>query len=218
MNAELALAAEKLHKTESPILIHPDKYRILTLRKEAAELQRLAGKKIKPAETPKGLKRVLSFLSKPLIGERIPAPAILQAKLKSLQDTLASLEKKTIEAVLVPLTLADEGVGMAYYYKTRRHLAAALTVTVSSTPEATALEDQAREEAINFGSNHYHRAKLVELVTRKRVDGKLVPAFTEREAHALDMRLTAEIMDEHAKAFVLTEDDLGKSLAPSKAA
>jgi hypothetical protein len=218
MNAELALAAEKLHKTECPILIQPDKYRILSLRKEATELSRLVSKSLEPVEAPSRVKRALSFLGKKVGIERIPAPAILEAKLKALQETLASLEKKSIEAILVPLTLADEGVGMAYYYKTRRHLAASLTISVASTPEATELEDQAREEAINFGSNHYHRAKLVELVTRKRVDGKLVPCFTEREAHALDMRLTAEIMDEHQKAFQLTDDDLGKSQAPSKAA
>lgn len=218
MEEVLESAKEKLHKKEHAFIIWPSKYQVASIKEEAKALERalthgtefLTAPKA-PAWVPQWLKRAVPFLGKRKIEKYNTPETVLRERLAKVQANLEKLDKAFIEAVLVPLTLADEGVCNAYYFKTRRHLAKAL-------PESeNADEAQAREEAINFGSDHYLNAKRVQLVTLKREGDKLVPAFTEKEAHALDMRVAREILQEHEAAFTLTEDELGKSAAPKTA-
>lgn len=212
MDEALALAAEKLLKTQHPFLVHPHKYQIEGLKKAAAALKRaLEQAGVKPSKPARGP----AWFQK-LMGKARPKESgsvkVLQAKLTDMKARLATMEASGVELILTPLSLADEGVCHAYYFKHRLHLATSIPVTDDP------LEKDAREQAIEFGANHYYSAKHVQLVAKKMVAGQLVPAFTERAAHSLDMRIAQEILSEYREAFVLGEEELGKFVAPSRAA
>lgn len=211
----LASGMAKLAKTQHAISIPCHKYTIPSLKEEAARLKRamtqgeevlVQGKLNLPAWMPsflaKGLRWVAGPFLKASIGSRLLDQGLGKAKLSELKEHIRKMDGEFIEGILTPLTLADEAECNAYYYKTLRHLESVLPI--ESTPEG----QRARQEAVNFTTNHYALAKRVECAL-KGSDGKN-RALTAEQAHALDPRLCAEIMAEYEVAFVLSEDERGK--------
>lgn len=207
MDEILASAAAKLSRTEYPLEPIPlDSGTLAALEREAAELERL----LRDGAGYAKRSWMDKLLKRPLVS--LPASsAVVAAKLEALKARRAELSTKKLTGVLVPLTRQDDAVRKAYYYMTRRHLVASLPLG----PDEAA--QQAREEAIDFTCGLYFNAKNVELVLKRREGDKLVPALTEAEAHKLHPNVAKEVLLQHALAFELTEEELGKSAAPMMA-
>jgi hypothetical protein len=223
MDDVLASGAAKLATTEQPIAVPRHKFTLLSLREEALKIERALeqGEQVAirssltlPGAWPVWLQRLLHWLHRPFINTRLitrPASeAPLQEKLNAIRKTIDQLAIEHITGILTPLTLADEAECNAHYYKTVRHLEAAMP------QEETKEGAQARQEAIDFTAGHYMAAKRVECALKKKEDGRLVRALTTKQAHALDPRITTEIWILYRATFELTEDELGKSQAPRK--
>jgi hypothetical protein len=232
MDETLASAAAKLATTEHPIAVHRHKHLIHGLKDEAARLERVltqgdeivAQSALKlPAFFPAWLQRLIRWAARPLLRARLQqravAPELIRAQLQDLKQRTATATNDVLRGILTPLTVSDDAECHAYYFKTRRHLEASLPEEITEDGQ------RARAEAIEFTTNAYLLAKRVECALKKAEErnGRLAlvepvtRALTNKEAHALDPRLTAEIWTEYRQAFELSEDELGKSQAPRPA-
>lgn len=236
MEDVLASGMAKLATTEHPITVPRHKFNMQGLQQEAARLKRgidqgeevlaQAGMTL-PEAYPIWLKKLIRWMASPFLKMKLHsrpmAKAEVKAKLADIQEAFKHINADVVEGILTPLTLAEEAECNAFYYMTRRHLAQALP------QQPTAEGNQAREEAIDFTCNHAILAKRVECCLKKseregwEPGGRFVlvqpvtRALTPEQAHKLDPRLTADIWAEYQAIFVLSEDELGKYVAPKKA-
>lgn len=225
MDEILSEAAAKLANTEHPIAVPRHKYMLESLRQEALRLERalkdgelavVQGAFNFPRWVPGWLARFAAWLAKPFIGSTLKrrdvSENVVRAKLDELKESTAKLGEDMVTGILTPLNLSDEAECNAHYYKTLRHLETALP------PETTEAAIVARQEAIAITSSAYLNAKRVECALKRRTaDGRFERTLTAKQAHTLDPRVVAEIWGEYVQNFVLSEDELGKSVAPSPA-
>jgi len=225
MDELLSAAAAKLANTEHPIAVPRHKYMLASLQQEALRLERalkdgelavVQGAFNFPRWVPGWLARSLAWMAKPFLGARLKrqdvSENVVRAKLDELKDSTAKLGAEMVTGILTPLNLSDEAECNAHYYKTLRHLETALPA------ETTEDAITARQEAITLTSSAYLNAKRVECALKRRTtDGRFERILTAKQAHTLDPRVVAEIWGEYVQNFILTEDELGKSAAPSPA-
>ena len=189
---DTAEALAKLIKREQPIRIQRHKHVVASLRADLDKLKQAGGGKVKRA-----------FLLL-LFGKRqLP----VEKQLDLLEQKCAEKEADIIDGVLTPLSEAESWECKARYTEILHYLA-------TQHP----MDELPDEGKVSRAFAHDLVAKQAFICARvhcalkvRKPDGSLQRMFSLAQVSELDPRVVSDIADIYERAFVLTEDELGKS-------
>lgn len=196
LDDEMITGLAKLARRELPVKVLRAKYKLADLQEELDGVTRAAG----------GRRRYFRWL--------LPGLPAKDRKADELSAAIEAAKSDYVEGVLVPLTVADEQACDAFYFYASRNLNA-------HTPE---LLDQvavdAWRDAVNFTLNHSMLCKRIALALKRKVRGatgqeQYEQVLDDAATRAMDPRLLWDLWEVYKSAFVVTEVELGKSVAPS---